>query len=487
MLKELGVERVSYVIVDYSCPEPAPFLKMITEDIIPRFKSGARMLVYCTAGCGRSGIFVETLQRILRVDDPRGKLMNSLNKEYVEEEHQKLFLRVLTDAIEFVDTYKIDPCPDCNADEQWTQTHIRAPCKECPLGKSMEGSKIYKERDATEDEAKTHNGEDCCRECNNKGRFRELQWTGESAEPEAPKNCDQCGNKRFVQLTGPKGPKYYAAIAKVMTSWKRIWLHVWIHTVKVILNASKKQAKIDYEQALQDHYCEACWASTESANEGCVDCKTIRQAMLPKFISYEDEFKGHPRSVTIEENTKTYMMGIRQQRVADEKARVELKRAKKKLAERLFNTKAQTQTEEKENLSQVPVSGPKAIPAELAKWVKQVKVCGLSREALETRLKSPFGGNRKLIPRIPEIMKYACPIELVKWVKQVKVCGLSRDALEMQLNGFLGNPKLIPRIPEIMKYACSRRRLLTNPDVLCLPQTGIRVLEALKDEINRLC
>jgi len=395
MLKELGVERVSYVIVDYSCPEPAPFLKMITEDIIPRFKSGARMLVYCTAGCGRSGIFVETLQRILRVDDPRGKLMNSLNKEYVEEEHQKLFLRVLTDAIEFVDEYKI-------------------------------------EHKLTEQE-------------------------------------------------------YYEAVGKVMTSWKRIWLHVWIHTVKVILNASKKQAKIDYEQALQDHYCEACWASTESANEGCVDCKTIRQAMLPKFISYEDEFKGHPRSVTIEENTKTYMMGIRQQRVADEKARVELKRAKKKLAERLFNTKAQTQTEEKENLSQVPVSGPKAIPAELAKWVKQVKVCGLSREALETRLKSPFGGNRKLIPRIPEIMKYACPIELVKWVKQVKVCGLSRDALEMQLNGFLGNPKLIPRIPEIMKYACSRRRLLTNPDVLCLPQTGIRVLEALKDEINRLC
>jgi len=40
---------------------------------------------------------------------------------------------------------------------------------------------------------------------------------------------------------------------------------------------------------------------------------------------------------------------------------------------------------------------------------KAVKMFKLTNDALETRLKHPLVGNKKLIPRIPEIMKLASP------------------------------------------------------------------------------
>merc|ERR1712098_630428 len=46
------------------------------------------------------------------------------------------------------------------------------PCNRCPLGEYMKESEIYKERDATEDEAKTHNTKGVCDPgCMNKGRI----------------------------------------------------------------------------------------------------------------------------------------------------------------------------------------------------------------------------------------------------------------------------------------------------------------------------
>merc|ERR1711964_347723 len=95
-----------------------------------------------------------------------------------------------------------------------------------------------------------------------------------------------------------------------------------------------------------------------------------------------------------------------------------------------------------------------AIPKELAKWVKMVKMTKICAGELEGRMKKPMGGAPKLIPRIAEIMALAVPIpeELAKWVKMVKRAKLDDATLETRMKRPMGGaPKLIPRIPEIME------------------------------------
>jgi len=73
-------------------------LQFIQETLCPLLGTQSNILVYCTAGEGRSGMFVEALQRYLEKKDAHQSI-RMINKRYVERNSQKVYLEALSGAL----------------------------------------------------------------------------------------------------------------------------------------------------------------------------------------------------------------------------------------------------------------------------------------------------------------------------------------------------------------------------------------------------
>jgi len=103
----MGIELdAEFDIEDFHTPEPEKILGLI-QNIERRLKHGQNIVLYCDAGEGRSGMVVEALMRYLQVPEPRHRI-RLINKRYVENWSQELFLEAFSDAATMADILSKD-------------------------------------------------------------------------------------------------------------------------------------------------------------------------------------------------------------------------------------------------------------------------------------------------------------------------------------------------------------------------------------------
>jgi hypothetical protein len=94
-------QRVVFFVPDFGTPDFEDWKTWLTAVILPMLASGRRIVVYCTAGIGRTGMFLASLIALIEpdVDDPVEEVRRRYLSYAVETPAQEVLVRALHERV----------------------------------------------------------------------------------------------------------------------------------------------------------------------------------------------------------------------------------------------------------------------------------------------------------------------------------------------------------------------------------------------------
>lgn len=97
--KQMGIEFISFPIIDRSIPESIPDAKRLIECIAKRLENGQTIAIHCRMGIGRSGMIAAAAlaQSGMNVDDAFQRIEDARGLSVPDTEEQRRWVQQLYD------------------------------------------------------------------------------------------------------------------------------------------------------------------------------------------------------------------------------------------------------------------------------------------------------------------------------------------------------------------------------------------------------